>query len=404
MKGIAYIFCFSFMCFSCKVKPSEIVENPEVNQEINFISENFEVLLDKASKERKLIFIDCYTSWCAPCKWMDKNVFVKKEVADFFNETFINAKIDMEKGEGPELNKRYGVQSYPTYLFINGKGELVHKATSKMSAEDFIEEGKNAINPEKALGLLSKKYEEGTMTNEEMLDYLIALNQIRDSKTNKVYESLLFKIDDNWLKSAYGWRLIETFVKDDSNDLFKFLNSNKQHFFELAGEESVNKVYKNAIIRKMYQSSRNADSKLFFEQLDSLKKLSNTPRDLAIIHSGYFVDTDNSEEFIKTSNYYVDNYLQDDPETIAFIARSASRENQKNMEILKQSAYIIDKAYKMDTDNYGTVGTYAHILSALGQKEKAIELAEKAVKMADTISSKVKNRAMQNLEAIKKAN
>lgn len=401
MKNIVYILSLSLLFISCKDKPSEIVENFGANEGINFIAANFDELLAKASEENKLIFIDCYTSWCAPCKWMDKNVFVKKHVYDFYNASFINAKIDMEKGEGPNINKMYGVQSYPTYLFINGKGELVHKATSKMSAEEFIEEGKNAINPKKALGLLSKKYADKRMTNEEMLDYLIALNQIKDPKMNEVYENLLSKVDSTWLKSPSGWRLIKTFVYEDSSYLFKVLNTNKEYFIDLAGTETVNTVYKRALMRNMYQSSKSANSKVFFKQLDSLKKLSDTPRDLAIMHTGYFVSTDNAPEFIKTSNYYLDNYLQNDPETVAYIARSASREGQKNMAILKQSAYIIDKAYKMDPNNYGTVGTYAQILSAIGNKEEAIKLGEIAVKMADTISSKVKKRAIANLDAIK---
>ena len=404
MKNIVYIMMLSVVLLTCKEKPSEMAENIESQEGIYFQELNFEDLLSKASVENKLIFIDCYTSWCAPCKWMDKNVFVKSKVADFYNTSFINAKIDMEKGEGPELNKRYGVQSYPTYLFINGKGELIHKATSKMSAEEFIAEGKNAINPEKALGSLSKKYDEGKMTNEEMLAYLMALNQIRDSKTNKVYENLLSNVDEDWLKSASGWQVIETFVFDDSHELFKLLNANKQHYIDLAGTKAVNKVYKRALTRNMYQSSNIKNEKLFFEQLDSLKKLSETPREVAIIHSGYFVNTDNAAEFIKTTNDYVDNYLQDDPETIAFIARSAARKDQKNMAILKQSAYIMDKAYKMDSGNYGTVGTYAQILSAIGEKDKAIQMGELAVKIADTISSKIKKLATENLEAIKNAN
>lgn len=406
MKNIIYILAISLVTLSCKDNPSKYTGQTEYTEDhygVDFQDTNFEGLLAQATKDNKLVFIDCYTSWCAPCKWMDKNVFVKQEVADFYNASFINAKIDMEKGEGPELNKRYGVQSYPTYLFINGKGELIHKATSKMSAEEFITEGMNANNPEKALGSLSLKYEKGTMNNQEMLDYLMALNQIRDPKTNKVYDNLLAKVDEDWLKSASGWRLIETFVYDDSHDLFKLLNSNKKHYIDLGGTAAVNKVYKRALMRNMYTSSKNSNEKLFFEQLDSLKKLSDTPRDAAIIHSSYFVNTGDAAQFIETTNYYVDNYLQDDPETIAFIARSAAREDQKNMGILKQAAYIIDKAYKMDPDNYGTVGTYAQILSAIGQKKKAIELGEKAVKIADTISSKVKNRAMENLEAIKKA-
>jgi uncharacterized protein YyaL (SSP411 family) len=59
----------------------------------------------KAKKENKLIFVDAYASWCGPCKLMVKNIFPLKTVGDYYNSHFINAKIDMEKGEGIELAK-----------------------------------------------------------------------------------------------------------------------------------------------------------------------------------------------------------------------------------------------------------------------------------------------------------
>lgn len=39
---------------------------------------------------------------------MSKQVFVRKEVGDIFNGTCVNIKIDMEKGEGPEIAVKYG--------------------------------------------------------------------------------------------------------------------------------------------------------------------------------------------------------------------------------------------------------------------------------------------------------
>jgi thiol:disulfide interchange protein len=42
-------------------------------------------ILAKAKTENKYIFIDCYTTWCGPCKYMSKNIFTQKEVGDYFN-------------------------------------------------------------------------------------------------------------------------------------------------------------------------------------------------------------------------------------------------------------------------------------------------------------------------------
>ena len=56
---------------------------PAVAQEIKFQEKGWEKALKKASKQDKLIFVDAYTTWCGPCKWMSANVFTDDAVADF---------------------------------------------------------------------------------------------------------------------------------------------------------------------------------------------------------------------------------------------------------------------------------------------------------------------------------
>ena len=109
--------------------------------------------LEKAKREGKALFVDCYTSWCGPCHMMSKRVFPQKTVGDFMNPSFISLKIDMEKGEGIELEKRWNVTSFPTFLVLNAQGEVVYTSIGAMPAEMFIkqmEEGliqwKNSIN------------------------------------------------------------------------------------------------------------------------------------------------------------------------------------------------------------------------------------------------------------------
>ena len=73
------------------------------NKYIQFETKTFAEIKALAKAQNKLIFLDAYTSWCGPCKYMAKNIFTNDTVADFYNSRFINAKIDMEKGEGVEL-------------------------------------------------------------------------------------------------------------------------------------------------------------------------------------------------------------------------------------------------------------------------------------------------------------
>src|SRR5690606_41559119 len=89
-------------------------------QEIQFDRISFEEAKVKARESNKLIFFDAYTSWCAPCKWMENNVFNRVEIATFYNDHFINTKFDCEAGEGISLERQYEIKSLPTYLFLDG--------------------------------------------------------------------------------------------------------------------------------------------------------------------------------------------------------------------------------------------------------------------------------------------
>src|SRR6266540_4082157 len=40
----------------------------------------------KAKAENKYIFLDIFTTWCGPCKMMEKNVYSNDTVGDFFNQ------------------------------------------------------------------------------------------------------------------------------------------------------------------------------------------------------------------------------------------------------------------------------------------------------------------------------
>lgn len=112
---------------------------------IQFFEGTWQEALDQAKAEDKLIFVDAYAVWCGPCKWMDANVFTDPAVGEYFNTHFINYKFDMEKGEGPEFAKKYNVRAYPTFLFINAAGEVVHSIRGSRQPGQLIDEGKNAL-------------------------------------------------------------------------------------------------------------------------------------------------------------------------------------------------------------------------------------------------------------------
>lgn len=195
--------------------------------------------LDKAKAENKLIFMDCYTSWCGPCKIMARDVFTDPDVAKFFNEHFVNVKFDMEKGEGITLKKEYGVAAFPTLNFINAQGELQHCIVGSMEAEDFLKEAQRALDG-KGLISLTREYENGNREPEFVISYLEALgNAFKSDEAEKVCLEYFATIDKAKLMEKPYWDLFDQYINDVDSDVFAYVYENRKKFYQAIGEQKV---------------------------------------------------------------------------------------------------------------------------------------------------------------------
>lgn len=91
------------------------------------------------SAGKKYILIDFTATWCKPCKQMDKKVFAKEEVGDFVNAKFSPAKIDIDTPEGKELTSKYAVESIPTIIITDLKGNVVKRLEGFHPDKKFLE-------------------------------------------------------------------------------------------------------------------------------------------------------------------------------------------------------------------------------------------------------------------------
>ena len=142
---------------------------------IQFEHGSWSAVLAKAKQENKLVFIDVYTSWCGPCKKMVNEVFPRKDVGDRFNAKFVNYKIDAEKGEGIDIAKSFDVKAFPTYLFVNGDGQLIYRFGGYNEPAKFLQEAGVALaeqNSPKPMVKWDEEYAAGKRDKEFLLGYL----------------------------------------------------------------------------------------------------------------------------------------------------------------------------------------------------------------------------------------
>jgi thiol-disulfide isomerase/thioredoxin len=116
------------------------------SQGIRFDSTDWKTAVVRAKTEKKMIFIDFFTTWCAPCKRLEKEVFALPDVGSKFNSSFVNLRIDAEKGEGIDLAARFGVTAYPSSVFIKADDEtMVYKIVGSMPADKYLAETNAAL-------------------------------------------------------------------------------------------------------------------------------------------------------------------------------------------------------------------------------------------------------------------
>lgn len=144
-------------------------------QGIEFQGKSYDEVLKMAKKQKKLIFVDIFTSWCGPCKHMSANIFTQEKAGTFYNAHFLNIKLDAEKSDdGKKVASKFGVNAYPTFLFINGDGELVYRFLGGRTVDQFVDEGQKALNAFAAKPLLekyAKKYAKGKRDKEFLVEY-----------------------------------------------------------------------------------------------------------------------------------------------------------------------------------------------------------------------------------------
>lgn len=199
-----------------------------------------------AEKEKKMIFIDFYTTWCGPCKMMSSEVFTQEQVGTYFNRVFVNMKVDAEKGEGVELAKKYQVRAYPTFVVLRADGTEVYRTSGARPAEEFIDKIRKGIDPKWSPEGLARRYKKGERTPELVNEYALLQmetgnielgNQVIREYFNKLSDKKRVKPENLFLYTRYALN-----YRDPKAD---YMFAHKDRFVKENGREEVESLLYN---------------------------------------------------------------------------------------------------------------------------------------------------------------
>jgi thioredoxin-related protein len=394
---------------------------------IRFIKpKNWEEVLSMAKVQHKNILVDAYTTWCGPCKMMDKNTFPDSVLGTVVNKDFIAIKIQMDStmnddsvveswyGDARKITQIAKVNAFPAMLFYNEDGELVFKSIGFKDAGALVKIASYAAKPEAAGNLRNDllAYQNGhriydklpeliSSVREILGDYKFALEIARDYKRNyldklsdqeyltpeniKFIASnggvLLFDTEDRFFKACYNHpALIDSVLF--SGTAIKYVNAvvNKDEIFSILYKDN-----KAITLTPDWKSITKAVRK--YKKVDAVRTMLQSKIDFYYkIKNWETYSTLRSEQIRKYPPLTGKQDYFDNLNSQAWYVFLGCNDRKPLERALKWSERSIE--LEMPNPQPGLYDTYANILYKLGRIDEAIKYQSIAVEKNEELTKK----------------
>ena len=395
-----------------------------------------------AKIEDKIIFIDTYTPWCGPCKLMDIQL-QDEALGAYFNEKFINIKINMDSPYGEAIKTEYDVFFLPTLLIIDKHGNMKYASEGTLTSDELLAIGshhyKSIYKPEqlKQKKVVAKrapviipelipnpkieeiqtieiieaeeKQEEDPIIKspetispasniEELLEDETILYTLNDSSNdpeflyNLTYLKLQLQDGTQWatarqyLETQKDWstqknmKFIYDFVRQPRSKMFDHIIDNRLDYELLFGKENVQRSISIMVNMRLNQGFPRPD---FEEAKELYTLLDNQVAEVAAYHFCLerFEIEEKYKQYVDLALQYIETQNPDDFNVINNIGMyyEAAESSLK----LKDAINMLEHAIEVQGGTYYKLYvTLASLYFKKGKKKKARVACETAYKLA----------------------
>lgn len=169
---------------------------------------SWQQIVKKAKIENKFIFVDCYASWCKPCKLMDRTVYLNDTIGHLMNDKFISVKVQLDTSSGDNDNVKlhyttarnfennYRITGLPTFLFFSPDGIIRHKSAGAIGTNEFVQLVADAGNPAKQIYSRIDSWRKGRLNYKMMPQLAKDLTESSEAElANKVAKDYLHRLE-----------------------------------------------------------------------------------------------------------------------------------------------------------------------------------------------------------------
>jgi|GEM_PF-485329 len=353
------------------------------NQDLIVVDQDYDKALKIASKMDKSIFIDFYTTWCAPCKKLDKFVFQNDSIQQILKKDFILLKYNAENDTVFHLSKKHHVSSYPTGLVLNKKGYVSNRKYG-FRGNDFQSLSKSVLEFTNESIELNKENEilegysnkiDASKYPEFYVDYINRTNTKKN--TAKINEYLNTKKD---VLSEEYFSTLFYFAKEASDKIADKTLNNKGKYLELYGKTDVDILFYFLTSGK-FKRAISEKSQIKYNQAVVFAKNSLSKEWTDDILPSYEIDllkTQNKWDKVFEINKNLKNNGKFDNDYINHFSWQVYKDCDDQKVIKKCLNWM--KEVTDEEPTYLYLDTYAHLMYKSGNKEETNRIALLALK------------------------
>lgn len=392
--------------------------------QITFVELSLEEALSKASAENKMIFVDAYASYCLPCKQMDIE-FKNPKLYKYFNENFINVKVNMERSISNAFKSEYQIVFLPSLIFIEPSGRQRTKIDNIVSSNELLSIGKyinNKYGPHNQHAIAfenkketvvhptpfgafppsqkvkPKKKQEIIQKEDEKILYVMG-QENQDLPPDLLKQEAYFRMElmdgshflsaqkyletqENWL-SEENKKFIFDFIPDCKSPLFKHVVDHKVQYISTLGKDRVNKTIGILVNRELERGfpRPNKDRALFLYSLIN----TNNPQTLA---DQYILETQylkkNYKAFFTKGLVLLESENIQDTQFIYKVSQASILAKSENKKNLKKITKYLEALKSSDPNNENYSYTLSQVHLKLNNKKQALANIQQASEIIKT--------------------
>lgn len=395
------ILLFPFYLFS-----QERASSDSVNRGVQFVHGlTWQQILNKAKEENKFVFVDCYATWCNPCRWMDKYVYSNSKAGDFFNNKFISVRVQMDTTKNDDeyvkqwyytakkLRENYEVNGFPTFLFFSRDGQAVHKNAGRLSIPELINTAKMALNPNTQYFTLLNEYKTGKVDYSNLGTLALQARNVQqyslaDSIANDYINNYLLQLKPESLFKKGNIEFIASFIGTIDSKAFNIFyrqhNSvdsimNKQGYAESVVDYLIYKERVLPLIKQAEKEINVPDWKKISIEIKTEFNSSYAQRNIVNAKIKWYGAKKDWNEWAKYTVQKVEKY---GPGPLGLNVDAWSLFLYSNdKKTLSAGIKWINSLLKQDPENAAYLDTYANLLYKSGETKKAIQVEQNAKRL-----------------------